>query len=326
MASLVLFIKKKDGFFQLVQDYWVLNTMMVKNHYPLPLISKLINNFWGAQYFIKLDVQWDYNNMHIQEGDKWKAAFWTNWGLFEPLIMFFRLTNSPATFQTMMNNIFQDFIVEGVVTTLYLKPEKCEFEQIQIEYLGLIILHRAAEIDLVKIAGVAEWLEPKNKKEVQVFLGFANFYWRFIQDFSHHAHPLFDLIGKDVAWSWGPPEQMAFDTHKHTVTSRPVLLFPDNNSPFHVEANSSDFATGAVLSQQSLEDRKWHPVAFYSKSLNAVEQNYEIHNKEMLAIIQLFEEWWHFLEGMQHKFEVWTNHKNLEYFWMTKKLSCQQAQ
>ncbi|KAG5734833.1 hypothetical protein E4T56_gene635 [Termitomyces sp. T112] len=290
MASPVFFIKKKDGSLQLVQDYWVLNAMTVKNCYPLPLISKLINSLQDAQYFTKLDVQWSYNNVHIQEGDEWKAAFQTNWGLFKPLVMFFGLTNSPATFQTMMNNIFWDLIAEGV-HQLYLKLEKCKFEQTQIEYLSLIISHRTAEMDLVKVAGVAEWLESWNKKEVKTFLGFANFYWRFIQDFSHHACPLFNFTGKDVTWSWRPLEQMAFDTLKHAMTSRPVLLFLDDNSPFCIESNSFDFAAGAVLSQQSLEDRKWHPVAFYSKSLNAVEQNYKIHDKEILAIIQLFEEW-----------------------------------
>ncbi|KAG5723839.1 hypothetical protein E4T56_gene9878 [Termitomyces sp. T112] len=189
---------------------------------------------------------------------------------------------------------------------LYLKPEKCEFELTQIEYLGLIISHRAAEMVPVKIADVAEWLEPKNKKE----------------DFSHYAHLLFDLTGKDITWSWGPPEQTAFDTLKSTVTSRPILLFLDNNSPFQVEADSSDFATEAVLLQQSPGDRKWHPVAFYFKSLNVVEWNYEIHNKEMLAIIWLFEEWQHFLESAWHKFEVWMNHKNLKYFQTAKKLNC----
>ncbi|KAG5721445.1 hypothetical protein E4T56_gene13185 [Termitomyces sp. T112] len=107
----------------------------------------------------------------------------------------------------------------------------------------------------VKVAGVVEWPKPKNKKE----------------DFSHHAHLSFNLTGKDVAWSWGPPEQVAFDALKCTMTSRPVLLFLDDNSLFQVEADSSDFATGAVLLQQSLEDGKWHLVAFDSKSLNAVE-------------------------------------------------------
>ncbi|KAG5718565.1 hypothetical protein E4T56_gene16529 [Termitomyces sp. T112] len=158
-------------------------------------------------------------------------------------------------------------------------------------------------MDLVKVTGVAEWMEPKNKKEVQEFLGFANFYQRFIQDFSHHACPLFDLMEKDVTWSWGPLKQKAFDTLKCTMTSGPILLFPNNNSPFCIEADSSDFATGAVLSQPSPEIGKWHLVAFYSKSLNAVEQNYKIHNKEMLAIIQAFEKWQHFLEGTGYKFE-----------------------
>jgi hypothetical protein len=108
MASPVFFIKKKDGSLRLIQDYRMLNDMMVKNKYPLPLISELVNQLRGAKYFMKLDVRWGFNNVRIQEGDEWKAAFRTNRGLFEPLVMFFGLTNSPATFQTMMNDIFTD--------------------------------------------------------------------------------------------------------------------------------------------------------------------------------------------------------------------------
>jgi hypothetical protein len=113
---------------------------------------------------------------------------------------------------------------------------------------------------------------------------------------------------------------LAFDSLKDAVLSAPVLISPDNSRPFRIEADSSDFATRAVLSQQSLVDEKWHPVAFLSKSLSSVERNYEIHNKEMLAIIQAMEEWRHFLEGSEHQFEVWTDHKNLQYF-MTAKSS-----
>ncbi|GLB43461.1 putative retrotransposable element tf2 155 kda protein type 1-like [Lyophyllum shimeji] len=355
MASPVFFIKKKDGSLRLVQDYRALNTIMVKNRYPLPLISELVNNLRGARYFTKLDVRWGYNNVRIKEGDEWKAAFRTNRGLFEPLVMFFGLTNSPATFQTMMNDIFRDLIAQGVVCVylddiliytktleehrritrivldrlrehrLFLKPEKCEFERTEIEYLGLIISHGTASMDPVKVAGVAEWPVPKNKKEVQSFLGFTNFYRRFIRDFSHHARPLFDLTAKDVAWTWGSGQQDAFDSLKRAITSQPVLIFPDDDRPFRVEADSSDFATGAVLSQQSPEDGKWHPVAFYSKSLNAVERNYEIYDKEMLAIIRALEEWRHFLEGARHKVEIYTDHKNLEYFLTAKKLNRRQA-
>ncbi|GLB45865.1 putative retrotransposable element tf2 155 kda protein type 1-like [Lyophyllum shimeji] len=315
-----------------IQDYRALNAITVKNRYPLPLISELINNLRGARYFTKLDVRWGYNNVCIKEGDEWKAAFRTNRGLFEPLVMFFGLTNSPATFQTMMNDIFRDLIAQGVVCVylddiliytktleehrritrvvldrlrehrLFLKPEKCEFERTEIEYLGLIISHGTASMDPVKVAGVAEWPVPKNKKE-----------------------PLFDLTAKDVAWTWGSGQQDAFDSLKRAITSKPVLIFPDDDRPFRVEADSSDFATGAVLSQQSPEDEKWHPVAFYSKSLNAVERNYEIHDKEMLAIIRALEEWRHFLEGARHKVEIYTDHKNLQYFLTAKKLNRRQA-
>jgi hypothetical protein len=115
MASPVFFIKKKDGTLRLIQDYRALNALTIKNRYPLPLISELVNQLRGAKYFTKLDVRWGYNNVRMKEGDEWKAAFCTNRGLFEPLVMFFGLTNSPSTFQTMMNDIFQDLIMEGVI-------------------------------------------------------------------------------------------------------------------------------------------------------------------------------------------------------------------
>ncbi|KAG5727732.1 hypothetical protein E4T56_gene20758 [Termitomyces sp. T112] len=258
---------------------------MVKNHYPLPLISELINNLWGAQYFTKLDIQWRYNNVLIQEEDEWKATFWMNWGLFKLFMMFFGLTNSLTTFQTMMNDIFQDLIADSIVTLLdHLPHPGVPLPAPTLPQTGEV----ATEMDPVKVAGVVEWPEPKNKKE----------------DFLHYAHLLFDLTGKDLVWSWRPLEQVVFDALKLTVTSGPILLFLDDNSPFQMETNSSKFTMGAILLQQSLENGKWHPVAFYSKSLNAVEQNYKIYDKEMLAIIQLFEEWQHFLEGAWHKFEV----------------------
>jgi len=109
------------------------------------------------------------------------------------------------------------------------------------------------------------------------------------------------------------------------VTTALVLVSLQELDPFQIKADSSDFATRAVLSQQSTTDRKWYPVAFYSKSLSSVEQNYEIHNKEILAIICALEEWRHFLEGATHLVEIWTNHKNLEYFMMAKKLNYHQA-
>jgi hypothetical protein len=131
--------------------------------------------------------------------------------------------------------------------------------------------------------------------------------------FSDVAWPLFDLTKKGVAWAWTAASAAAFQALKDTVTVEPVLVLPDESQPYRLEADSSDRATGAILSQQGM-DGKWHPFAFYSKSLTNVQRNYVIHNKEMLAIIRALEEWQHFLEGTQHPAEIWTDHKNLEYF------------
>jgi hypothetical protein len=206
LGAPVFFIKKKDGKLRFVQDYRALNVITRKNRYPLPLIDDLIHRLKDVHYFTKLDVCWGYNNVRICEGDEWNATFRTNRGLFEPLVMYFSLTNSPATFQTMMNEIFQDLITEGVVSVylddiliftnsleehrrvtclvldrmhehkLYLRLEKYEFEKTKIEYLGIIISHNKVEMDPVKIAGVADWPTPSNKKEVQSFVSFVNFY------------------------------------------------------------------------------------------------------------------------------------------------------
>jgi len=232
----VFFIKKKDGSLQLVQDYRALNAVTVKNRYPLPLISELVSQLRRAKYFTKLDVRWGFNNVRIKPGDEWKAAFCTNRGLFEPLVMFFGITNSPATFQTMMNDIFRTLIAEGIVVVyldniliftrteeeheravrkvlevlaehkLFLRLEKCEFHQKEIEYLGLVISENKVAMDLVKVAGVCDWPIPENWTDVQAFIGFINFYRRFIRDFSTIARPLFDLTCSDQAWNWDAKE------------------------------------------------------------------------------------------------------------------------
>jgi hypothetical protein len=272
MASSVFFIKKKDGSLWLVQDYRMLNDMTVKNKYPLLLIPELVNQLRGAKYFTKLDVRWGFNNVCIKEGDEWKAAFRTNHGLFEPLVMFFGLTvvvylDDILIFTKTLDEhreVTRRVLGRLAAHELFLRPEKCEFEKPRIEYLGLIITEDHVEMDPVKVAGVAEWPQPTNKREVQSFLGFANFYRWFIKDFSHHARPLFNLTRNDQKWKWDLPETIAFQKLKEAITSTPVLTTPADNRPFRIEADSSDFATGAVLSQLSAEDKKWHPVAYLS--------------------------------------------------------------
>jgi len=209
----IFFIKKKDGSLRLVQDYHALNIVAIKNRYPLPLISELISQLCRAQYFIKLDVCWGFNNISIKPGDEWKAAFRTNCSLFKPFVMFFGMTNSPATFQTMINDVFRTIIAEGIVVVylddiliftkieeeheravwrvleiliehkLFLRPEKCEFYRKQIEYLRLVISENKVAMDPVKVTRVCKWPVLENQTDVQAFIGFINFYRRFIQDF-----------------------------------------------------------------------------------------------------------------------------------------------
>ncbi len=310
MASPFFFVKKKDGKLRPVQDYQKLNKMTIKNRYPLPLISELVDTLSEAKYFSKMDVRWGYNNIRIKEGDEWKAAFRTNRGLFEPLVMFFGLTNSPATFQTMMNDIFREEIIEGWVVIymddirvlvfskdkkehqtqvkrileklrqhqLSLKAEKCYFEQEEIEFLGLIISQKGMRMDPNKVKAIKEWPAPTSKRELQQFLGFVNFYRRFVKGFAKIAKNLTKLTGK-VEWIWTHLQQEAFDELRNEIASEQVLIIPKPQRPFWMETDASDFAVTAILSQLD-EDNVWKPVAFLSKALNDAERNYEIYVRQ----------------------------------------------
>ena len=227
------FIKKKDGKLQPVQDYRCLNEWTIKNCYLLPLISELIACVQKVKKFTKVDIRWGYNNICIKEGDKYKAAFITNQGLFKPTVMFFRLTNSPATFQTMMNAIFTEEIVEGwliiymddiLIATeddqefhdkcvhwmldklkehnLYLKLEKCIFDQMRIEFLGVILEGGTVQMDPAKVKGVADWPPPRNVTDIHSFLGFTGFYHYFIPTYSLITQPLIQLTQKNIPFTW----------------------------------------------------------------------------------------------------------------------------
>jgi len=159
---------------------------------------------------------------------------------------------------------------------------------------------------------------------VQKFLGLANYYRRFIKDFAKIAAPLHVLVRKEQRWKWEKKQEEAFGKLKAVFTTELVLAIPDIDKEMRVEADASDYATGGVLSTRC-EDGKWRPVAFISKSLNTTERNYEIHDKEMLAVIRCLEAWRHYLEGAKLEFEIWTDHKNLQYFMTSQKLNRRQA-
>ena len=314
MASPFFFIKKENGKLWPVMDYHKLNEITIKNKYPLPIIQELLDLLAEAIYFSLIDVDTGYNNVCMKEGSEKLATFITNLGMYEPLVMFFGLTNSPATFQTMVNTLFKDLIYAGKVAIymddilvfsktmdnhikmvqkvlqilqdndLYLQSLKCHFHKKKINYLGYVISHGHLEIDPIKVARIMEWPTPGKVKEVQSFLGFYNFYRRFIKDYSKIARPLFELTQKERTWDWTPACKEVFQTLKRIFTESPVLIMPDTRKPFHIECDSSNFATRAVLSQVT-EDGKWHPCAYISKSLSSTERNYPIYDKELLAVV-----------------------------------------
>ena len=350
----VFFVGKKDRKKRMVQDYQYLNEWTVKNNYPLLLISDVLENIGTKKVFTKMDLRWGYNNVRIKEGDEWKAVFTTPEGSFKPTVMFFGLTNLLAIFQAMMNELLRDLINTGKVAAfiddviigteteeehdelvaevirrleendLYVKPEKCKWKVREVGFLGVVIGPEGIKMEEVKVKGVLKWLTLKCVKDVQKFLGLANYYRRFIEGFASVVRPLHDMMKKDKKWDWTERQEKVFKKLKEWFTKKPVLAALDIDKEMRMEVDASDYVTGEVLSMEC-KDNLWRPVAFLSKSLNETERNYEIHDKEMLAIVRGLEAWRHLLEGAQTKFEIWTDYKNLEYFMKVQKLNKRQA-
>ena len=153
-----------------------------------------------------------------------------------------------------------------------------------------------------------------NKSQVQAFLGFVNFYCRFIENFAKISKPLFDLTKKDSTWTWSKEQQSAFEILKKAFTMAPVLRIPNDKDLFKLSTDTSDFATRVVLLQKDMQTNLQHPIAFFSKSLDVYKRNYKIYNKELLAVIQRLEEYRHHLEGHLYKVEIWLDHQNLTFF------------
>lgn len=265
----------------------------------------------------------------------------------------FGLTNAPGTFQHWINTILREGLdqfchgylddiiiysenlhdhrkhVRWVLERLKkakarIKPSKCKFHTDTIDYLGFIVSPQGISMDPKKVSAVKEWKEPQNIKDIQKFLGFANFYRRFIKGYSRIISPMTELLPKDVEFKWGPRQQNAFDILKTCFTSGPVLCHYDPSKPCRLEADASDYVTAGILSQ--LDDQGiLHPIAFFSKKMTPAEINYDIYDKEMLAIFNSFKHWRCFLEGAVGKVQVLCDHHNLQYFMTTKVLNQRQA-
>ena len=282
-ASPFFFIKKKDGKLRPVQDYRKVNEWTIRNRYPLPLIPELINRVKGSTLFSKFDVRWGYNNVRIKDGDEWKAAFITNQGLYKPRVMFFGLTNSPATFQTMMNAIFAEELLEGWVTIymddilihtpddlslhrkrvhqildklrqhdLYLKPEKCLFEQREMEFLGVVLSQGQIRMDNAKLQGVADWPTPRTLRDVRAFLGFTGFYSPLLPNCT-----TIDRID---------PKSNPIPLGRTTNQSLRNAQIPDVPTPHHNMMNPSSLP-------QMLQLMAWEPYSYRREILILVPKN-----------------------------------------------------
>ncbi|KAF8641354.1 hypothetical protein AX16_010026 [Volvariella volvacea WC 439] len=207
---------------------------------------------------------------------------------------------------------------------LFLKPEKCSFEQVEIEFLGMIIKEGQVKMDPRKLDGIQQWPEPKTVKEIRAFLGFCNFYRRFIAHYADIAKPLHNLTKKDLPFRWGNEQQKAFETLKNLFLNKPILLAPDTNKPFLIETDASKVATGGVLKQQD-SNGDWHPVAYLSQSLDPAQMNYQIYDRELLAIIRALQAWRHYILGNKHTTTIYCDHRNLMYYRELQKLTPRQA-
>ncbi len=301
------FVGKKDGTLRPCIDFRGLNDITVKNKYSLPLMNSAFEFLQGATVFSKLDLRNAYHLVRIREGDEWKTAFNTPLGHFEYLVMPFGLSNSPAIFQCLINDVLRDMLGRFVFVylddilifsqsqaehvqhvrqvlhwllenRLFVKAEKCEFHASTVTFLGHIIARGQVRMDPEKVRAVLDWPRPDTRKQLQRFLGFANFYRRFIRNYSRTAAPLTALTSPARPFHWSSEAEGAFLDLKKRFTSAPILINPDSSRQFVVEVDASDVGVGAVLSQRSPEDNKLHPCAFLSHRLSPTERNYDAGN------------------------------------------------
>lgn len=334
-------------------DYRQLNNITIKDRYPLPLISELQDRIKGSKIFTKLDLPDAYNFIPIREKDQHLTTFRTRYGSYKYKRMPFGLANAPAKFQDFMNTVLQGYLDEFCTVylddiliysknekehinqvrkvmkrleehNLRLRPEKCEFHQEEVEFLGSRISARGITMDPEKVRAIQEWETPGTVKDLQSFLGFANFYRRFIQGYSKITAPLTELTKKEQKYQWTPAAQEAFNELKRQFTTAPILATFDPEKKIIVETDASDRAIGACISQPD-EQGRYHPIAFHSRKFTGPELNYDIHDKELLAIIEAFKSWKVYLMGPAHTVEVYTDHKNLLYFTTTKDLNRRQV-
>lgn len=345
----ILFVKKKDGSLRLCVDYRGLNKITVKNRYALPLIHELLDRVRTAQVFTKLDLRGAYNLIRIRPEDEWKTAFRTRYGHFQYKVMPFGLANAPATFQSVINDVLRPYldvfclaylddiliysdtqqehdkhvskVLEALQSAnLFVKLEKCQFDVKSTDFLGFIISTNGITMSSERINTIHSWPTPQSLKELQSFLGFCNWYRKFINNYSFITTPYKTLLGKDRPWIWTDQHQQAFTTLKDQFQTGKILHHFDPTLPAFLETDASNTAIGAILTQKDNQGTS-KPISFFSRSMNSAEQNYNIGEKELLAIVEALKHWRVYLLGARHPITILTDHANLVPFTTTRPLT-----
>ena len=354
----VYFINKKDSEEKrIIIDYREVNKWTIRDNNPLPNIREALENLWNKTLFSKFDIWWGYNNIQIAKEDQYKAAFKMKHGTFIPQVMYFSLKNVPPFFQRMMHCDFRELLQrylenlrnymdnwwiamentsEGMALhwkitheflnqmekkSYFLKISKTKFEELQMEILGWQVEAGGIHINPSKVAGIQDWpCQLKDVKQVWSTLGVLGYQRPFINNFTAIARPLYNLTKKDMPFNWTQECTDALEQLIKAVMSEPVLYQPDWSKQFKLEVDASLFAIGAVLFQRDDEGRR-RPISYFSQALNSAERNYDVWDREFLAVIRGLKHNWHLLVGSPHKVLVLMNHKNLAHYHHPQKIN-----
>lgn len=353
-AAPVLFVTKPGGRgLRFCVDYRRLNAITRKDRYPLPLIDETMTRITQAKFFTKIDIRQAFHRIRIDPEAEELTTFRTRYGAYKYKVLPFGLTNGPSTFQRYINDTLMGYLddfcsayVDDILIFSETEAEhelhvkkvlerlrtaglqadigKCEFHVRKTKFLGFIIGTDGIAVDPAKIDAVRDWEIPKTVKGVQSFLGFCNFYRRFVQNYGRIAKPLNNLTCKEVPFQWTAECQQAFDQLKDTLLNAPVLAHFEYGRPTRMETDASDGVCAGVLSQ--LVDNEWRPVGFYSETMHGPELNYPIQDKELMAVIKGLRFWRAELIGLQNTpLEIITDHEALIHFSTKRLLNLRQA-
>ncbi|XP_075489516.1 LOW QUALITY PROTEIN: uncharacterized protein LOC142528360 [Primulina tabacum] len=338
--------RQKDGSWRMCVDCRGINNITIKYRHPIPRLDDMLDELHGACIFSKIDLKSGYHQIRMREGDEWKTAFKTKYGLYEWMVMSFGLTNAPSTFMRLMNHVLRAYIGKFVVVyfddilvyskdldehvnhlrlvlitlraeNLYANLKKCDFCTSKLVFLGFVVSSQGIQVDEDRVSAIRDWQTPASVGQVRSSHGLASFYRRFVKDFSTLAAPMTAVIKKNIPFHWGEEQEKSFNIIKQKLINAPLLVFSDFSNIFEIECDGSGVGIGGVLMQGG------RPVAYFSEKLNGAALNYPTYDKELYTLVRTLEMWQHYLRPKE--FVIHTDHESLKYLKGQQKLNKRHA-